>query len=494
MTVDKPILILTSTLQQKFGGRTKSLLQRARIFAEKGHEVTVYSTNQNDNYQDVFQLYRNKKHITDKVTIGNMFEDMGGFDQSVTQTYRMYLVTQFGQTDGYVCMKRKQSHDYYKNETRIFTVNYTDETMTFVKSIDSFHGSAKRPFKRAIVNLRGNIKRVRYYEDGTWQLRYEEYLDRYLLPFARMKLVDDKKMYQFLDADGQASELMSFKRFIARFLNTKITDGQIVINDARGLDYPVRLIQHDVSKIYVMHNPHLNDPLDITSGIKNSFKSILRPDLKANETIISLTADQKQSILNELPELDEHISVIGHAAFDKGNVRTDDNVTQKVGIISRLADQKNLVDAISAFAIFHKTYSEHRLEIYGKGDLEDSLRQQVDQLGISDVVTFHGFTDDVDAAYQSVDFTLNTSFYEGFPLAIIESISNGTPVLSYPVNFGPATILDERSGRIAQERTPEALAEQMVSEVRQPKERSAVLARSKTFSVDAFYQQWTNVL
>ena len=113
---------------------------------------------------------------------------------------------------------------------------------------------------------------------------------------------------------------------------------------------------------------------------------------------------------------------------------------------------------------------------------------------MGDSVRMLGYTDDVDAAYRSVDFTLNTSFYEGFPLAIIESIGNGTPVLSYPVMFGPSTILDDLSGRIAPERTPESLARIMEMEIDKPKDSRQVFERSRVFSVSKFYSSWEKIL
>ncbi|HEY4400339.1 MAG TPA: glycosyltransferase [Lactobacillaceae bacterium] len=495
MTSDKQILILTTTFQQKFGGRTKSLLQRARILADHDYRVTVYSTNQNDNYQTIFDLYHEKGHVLADVTIGNLFEELGKFDGQVTNNYQDYLMMEFGDETDYERQVKGTSVQFLKQGEKVFSLRYVDETHQKLKSIDSFQGvSQSRPFKRAILNDMGNVKRVRYYLPGTWQLHYQEYVTQDLRPFARLVLEDDKKLYQHIDENGVAQELVTFKRFIAQALNKKVTERTIIINDARGLDYPVRLINKDILKIFVIHNPHLNDPLNIHSGIKGSFSGILRSDLKPNEQIVALTDDQKASIVTELPVLDQHIQVIGHAAFDKGNVRLNNNKTYKVGIIGRLAEQKNLKDAIAAFAIFHQRHPEYQLEIYGKGDLEQALQAQVSQLKLDEAVVFHGFTDNVDQAYQAVDFTLNTSFYEGFPLAIIESIANGTPVISYPVNFGPATILDRTSGRIAKERTPEALANEMEQEHLAPKVRQEVFARSQYFSVEKFYERWQKLL
>jgi len=490
---DKRILITTTTLQRTFGGRTKSLLQRARIFSDNGLYVTVYSTNFNDNYQDTFALYREKGHITPGIQIGNLFETLGDWEDGIKNNYATMLQNMYGDLARYEKKEYEEKDKYFLDGQVILGINFKAADKAKLKSIDVFEPNRRKPARRYVVNDRGNIRRIRHYKVGGWELDFEEYLDRNGHVVARMRQVDGNKEMQHVKL-GDGKTWVNNKQFIGTFLNHFIQDDHIIINDARGLDYPVRLVEKTVPKIYVMHNPHLADPLDLNSGIKPSFKSILRADLAENERIVSLTADQRDNILQYVPELADKIVVIGHAVPAKEYVPRTENPQKVVGIIGRITEQKNLSDAVKAFNLFRQTYPDYRLDIYGKGDQEEELSDLIQQLDLGDSVRMLGYTDDVDAAYRSVDFTLNTSFYEGFPLAIIESIGNGTPVISYPVNFGPSSILDKNSGIISEKRTPRGLAEAMVVAVQNKMISKRVAESSKRFKVTDFYNKWISLL
>ena len=493
LLADKRILITTTTLQQTFGGRTKSLLQRARIFAKHGLHVTVYAMNFNENYQDTFALYREKGHITPDIQIGDLFETLGGWSADIQNNYRTILQDVFGDLTKYEKREFEDKDKYFLDGHVVLGINYTTPDKLTLKSIDAFELERKQPVRRYVVNKRGNVRRIRNYKAGGWELDFEDYLDIDGNVIARMRQIDGNKQMQHVKL-GDGKTWTNNKEFIATFLNSFVQDNDIIINDARGLDYSIRLVERNVPKIYVMHNPHLADPLDLNSGIKNSFKSIIRPDLAENERIVALTTDQRDNILQYVPELADKIAVIGHAVPQKTFVPRSDEPQKAVGIIGRISEQKNLGDAIKAFEIFHKEHPGYRLDIYGKGDQEEEMKALVQKLNLNEAVNFLGFTEDVNAAYRSVDFTLNTSFYEGFPLAIIESIGNGTPVISYPVNFGPETILNYESGKISSERTPKSLSLAMNEEIENPLSHKKVYKRSTEFNVHDFYNSWHTLL
>jgi glycosyltransferase involved in cell wall biosynthesis len=80
------------------------------------------------------------------------------------------------------------------------------------------------------------------------------------------------------------------------------------------------------------------------------------------------------------------------------------------------------------------------LAIAGRGHMQTALEQQVQELGLDNHVKFLGFLPDeqLPIAYQAAELTIMPSqSFEGFGLAIVESLACGTPVLCTPVGGMP---------------------------------------------------------
>jgi glycosyltransferase involved in cell wall biosynthesis len=100
-----------------------------------------------------------------------------------------------------------------------------------------------------------------------------------------------------------------------------------------------------------------------------------------------------------------------------------------VGIVGRLAAIKNH-DLFLRVA--SRVGDSARFVIYGDGGERDRLARRAAELGIADRVLFAG-TRDAREIYASLDVAALTSLNEGTPLAIIEAMAAGKPVISTAV-------------------------------------------------------------
>lgn len=98
----------------------------------------------------------------------------------------------------------------------------------------------------------------------------------------------------------------------------------------------------------------------------------------------------------------------------------------KVLMITRLVEVKRVDVALRAFSNTKDTV----LRIAGEGPLRESLEQLAQDLGISDRIEFLGFRRDIPDLINSSDLVLISSDREGFPLAMVESLLLGKPVVS----------------------------------------------------------------
>ncbi|MBD2202549.1 glycosyltransferase family 4 protein [Calothrix sp. FACHB-1219] len=106
----------------------------------------------------------------------------------------------------------------------------------------------------------------------------------------------------------------------------------------------------------------------------------------------------------------------------------------------RLVNRVGLDKLLQAIAIIKPTIPDVWLAIAGRGHIQAALEKQAQELGLEDNVKFLGFLPDEDLplAYQAADLTIMPSqSFEGFGLAIVESLACGTPVVCTPVGGMP---------------------------------------------------------
>ena len=105
-----------------------------------------------------------------------------------------------------------------------------------------------------------------------------------------------------------------------------------------------------------------------------------------------------------------------------------------IGAVVRIAPIKDIKTMINAFAEVKHSVPNARLHILGDTDDKTygvECHQLVDYLKIEDII-FVGNTD-VAEYFKKLDFTILTSISEGQPLAILESMAAGRPVVSTDV-------------------------------------------------------------
>jgi glycosyltransferase involved in cell wall biosynthesis len=111
--------------------------------------------------------------------------------------------------------------------------------------------------------------------------------------------------------------------------------------------------------------------------------------------------------------------------------------------VGSLEKQKAFHYAIEAFATIANDFPKLRLKILGQGSLEQELKQKVIDYNLTGRVDFEGFQKDIIPYYLYARATVLTSIYEGFPNTLVESITLGTPVVSFDCPSGPREIIKE---------------------------------------------------
>jgi N-acetylgalactosamine-N,N'-diacetylbacillosaminyl-diphospho-undecaprenol 4-alpha-N-acetylgalactosaminyltransferase len=107
--------------------------------------------------------------------------------------------------------------------------------------------------------------------------------------------------------------------------------------------------------------------------------------------------------------------------------------------VAAFREEKNQDLLIDAMAEIREM--DFQLVLVGKGENQERIKQKVSSLGLNDKVIFTGFTDNPYQYMARSACFLLSSFSEGFPNVLIESMVCGLPILSVDCKTGPRELL-----------------------------------------------------
>jgi glycosyltransferase involved in cell wall biosynthesis len=145
---------------------------------------------------------------------------------------------------------------------------------------------------------------------------------------------------------------------------------------------------------------------------------------------------------------------------------TDDQPT--AAIVARLSPEKNHMLLLSAFRRVSDRMPDARLLVVGDGTEREAVAREVSRLGLEPCVHLMGVRRDVQRILAASDLFVLCSDREGLPIAVLEAMAAGRPVLATAVGDIPTVIHDGVSGRLIPSRDENALANAMAEMLANP--------------------------
>jgi glycosyltransferase involved in cell wall biosynthesis len=130
-----------------------------------------------------------------------------------------------------------------------------------------------------------------------------------------------------------------------------------------------------------------------------------------------------------------------------------------IGAVGRLYPQKAYGTLIRAAAILKNRGRAFTCVIVGRGPEEDMLRELIRSFELEQTVLMIGRREDVPEVVAAFDVAVLPSDWEGMPLALIEYMAAGAPIVATAVGGVPELIHDGEQGLLVQPGDPEALAD-----------------------------------
>lgn len=432
-TQNREILILTSEIAEAYGGLTGSLLVKAKWFAKlKNWHSKILTMNWNANYASIIKkLYLDEKitELTEVVNLNEFFRD---------SSHRVGIETDSSYVDSW---KELEPNRWQNASGDIIERKYSD--MYGIMHDNLWIGGKIR--RRTHFDRNGTIHKISTFDDTGHHVLREDYINQFGGIYqSRQYIVNENgkttliKVMLFSDDASVVFESDNITEFRRYFINQVVNDQPtFAMAETRAMD-PVLLDLHNpmVKTIYMVHNPHIRPGTNI---IRAGNRPVLNGRLNEIDAYLLLTDRQRQDVEKRFGYRDNYFT-ISHPIEEKKITQQKDHT---IVMLTRLDYQKRLDHAVRIFELVHQKDPTLKLEIYGKGDKELMLKEMIAERHLEDVVFLRGHSQEAQNVVQRAMFSLITSRYEGFPLAVEESLANGTPVLAYDIKYGPADMVQD---------------------------------------------------
>lgn len=199
------------------------------------------------------------------------------------------------------------------------------------------------------------------------------------------------------------------------------------------------------AKIYTIHNIATKEAGKLDRMFnKHLFKH-------CNVIPVSLSKEVQKSVVDEYNiDFKDTPVVFNGVSMEKCHIKNDYSGNKRVLHVGRFANAKNHEVLVKSIANLVERGRDVQLDLYGQGELEQSIKDLVKKLHMENNINFCGLTDDVYSIMETSDIFVLPSLYEGMPMTLIEAMGTGLPILASNVGGIPDMIENEKSGLLCE--------------------------------------------
>jgi len=157
-----------------------------------------------------------------------------------------------------------------------------------------------------------------------------------------------------------------------------------------------------------------------------------------------------------------------------------------VGFIGRLSAEKGPDLFLRAALSIRAQRPDAHFMLVGEGAMLKQLQVFASRFGIADAVHFAGSQDDMPAVFNELDVVVSSSLSEAMPLAVMEAMASGVPVVACKVGGIPDLVEHGVTGWLAPEGDYDELATRVVDLIVDDALRAAVGKAARARAVGRF--------
>ena len=127
------------------------------------------------------------------------------------------------------------------------------------------------------------------------------------------------------------------------------------------------------------------------------------------------------------------------------------------GYIGRLSEEKGVKYLIEAHTLLTESGAQVKMLIIGDGPQKKELEDLAKDAGSEGSVMFTGFQNEIESWLPAMDVFVLPSLTEGTPMALLEAMAGGIPVVATAVGGVPQVVDSEKNGILVSPGKPEEI-------------------------------------
>lgn len=169
--------------------------------------------------------------------------------------------------------------------------------------------------------------------------------------------------------------------------------------------------------------------------------------------------------------------------------------SKRILCVGRLTKQKGFDLMIKVWAKIADKHKDWKVDIYGDGELNNTLNGLIKNYCLDESITIHPATNHIYDEYMDSSIFAFSSRFEGFGLVLIEAMSCGVPCISFDCPHGPSEIITNgRNGLLVQNGNIDEFANSLDSMINNYEQRKfmSINARidSQKYKRENIMPQW----
>jgi glycosyltransferase involved in cell wall biosynthesis len=197
-------------------------------------------------------------------------------------------------------------------------------------------------------------------------------------------------------------------------------------------------VEKDVPIVQVVHHVHQDQFANrfgpVLSAVGRFLEGRGTRAIYKDRPIAAVSPSTRQELRRRL-KFRGPIHIVPNGNSTTPEVRSPRDPDPTITVVTRLVPHKRVDVLLAQLAVTAATEPKLRVDIVGDGPERTRLITLAAELGLGEVVTFHGFQPDEvrDELLRRAWLTMSTSHHEGWGLSIIEAAAHGVPTLALRV-------------------------------------------------------------